>query len=152
MPQQRMTEQPIHFAGFGWRLLAVIIDLIVMFPIIYLPLTYIYGPEYWDSRDVIYGTWDVILGYVLPFVATIWFWLKFKGTPGKMLLKLRVVDANSLGSLSMGQAIWRYFAYILAMIPFFLGFLIIAFDKKHQGWHDKLSKTYVIRDLSNRTE
>ena len=32
------------------------------------------------------------------------------------------------------------------MIPIFLGFLWIAFDKRKQGWHDKLAGTVVTYD------
>ena len=82
---------------------------------------------------------------VLPFVATIWFWLRFLGTPGKMLVKIKIVDANTGNKMSVGQAIGRYFAYIISSIPFGLGFIWIAFDKKKQGWHDKLAGTVVIK-------
>ena len=60
-------------------------------------------------------------------------------------MKLKVVDKDTLEALSMGQAVGRYFAYLLAMLPIFLGFIWIAFDDKKQGWHDKLAGSVVIR-------
>jgi uncharacterized RDD family membrane protein YckC len=39
----------------------------------------------------------------------------------------------------------RYFAYFVSTIPFCLGFLWVAFDKRKQGWHDKLAHTVVVR-------
>ena len=77
--------------------------------------------------------------------ATIWFWLRYLGNPGKMALKLKIVDATTGEKPSPGQAVGRYFAYILATIPLCLGFIWIAFDKRKQGWHDKLAGTVVIR-------
>ena len=44
------------------------------------------------------------------------------------------------------QNIGRYFAYIPAMLIFMLGIFWIAWDKKKQGWHDKLAKTVVVRN------
>jgi uncharacterized RDD family membrane protein YckC len=59
---------------------------------------------------------------------------------------VKMVDADTGNTLSKGQAIGRYLAYYLALIPFGLGFLWVAFDKRKQGWHDKLAGTVVIRD------
>ena len=39
----------------------------------------------------------------------------------------------------------RYLAYLVSMLPLCFGFLWIAWDKKKQGWHDKIAKTYVIK-------
>ncbi len=39
----------------------------------------------------------------------------------------------------------RYLGYFASTIPLCLGFLWIAFDKRKQGWHDKLAGTVVIR-------
>jgi uncharacterized RDD family membrane protein YckC len=138
-----MNEQ--QYAGFWIRLAATLIDVIILLFVIGIPLTLIYGEAYWTSDTLYFGIWDVLLNYVLPFVATIWFWLRFLGTPGKMLVKIKIVDANTGNKMSVGQAIGRYFAYIISSIPFGLGFIWIAFDKKKQGWHDKLAGTVVIK-------
>lgn len=137
-----------EYAGFWIRLGAVLIDLLVMIIVLYIPLSFIYGEEYWLGDQIIYGFWDIILGYVVPFIATIWFWLRFLATPGKMATKLKVVDATTGKKMSIGQAIGRYFAYIPAVIPLGIGLLWIAFDKRKQGWHDKIAGTIVIRDTA----
>jgi uncharacterized RDD family membrane protein YckC len=31
------------------------------------------------------------------------------------------------------------------MLPIFLGFVWVAFDRRKQGWHDKLAGTVVVR-------
>lgn len=135
-----------HYAGFWLRLLAVLIDMVVISIVFGLPLTLIYGEAYWTGEEIIYGFWDILFSYVLPFVATIWFWLRFAGTPGKILLRLRIVDADTGGKLTLGQSVGRYFAYLVSTIPFMLGFIWIGFDKRKQGFHDKLAGTVVIRD------
>jgi len=135
-----------EYAGFWIRFGAFFIDLIVMFIVLYIPLSFIYGENYWVGDQYISDFWDVMLGYVVPFVATIWFWIRHMGTPGKMATKLTIVDASTGNKLTTGQAIGRYFAYMLAMLPIGLGFIWIGIDKKKQGWHDKLSGTVVIRD------
>ena len=134
------------YAGFWLRFGAFLIDLVVMAVVLYIPLTFIYGEDYWLGEQAVSGFWDIMLSYVVPFVATIWFWVRFLGTPGKMVFKLRVVDATTGNKMGTGQAIGRYFAYLVALIPIGLGFIWIAIDKRKQGWHDKLSGTVVICD------
>lgn len=138
-----MTEQ--QYAGFWIRFAATMIDVVILLFVIGIPLTLIYGEAYWTSETLYFGIWDGLLNYVLPFVATIWFWRRYFGTPGKMLVKVKIVDAETGNKMSVGQAIGRYFAYIISSIPFGLGFIWIAFDKKKQGWHDKLAGTVVIK-------
>lgn len=135
-----------EYAGFWVRLGASLIDMLVMLIVLYIPLSFIYGQEYWVGDKLIYGFWDAFLGYVVPICATVWFWLKYLATPGKMATKLKVVDAVSGKKMSTGQAIGRYFAYIPATLPLGIGLIWVGIDKKKQGWHDKLAGTVVIRD------
>lgn len=135
-----------RYAGFWIRFGAVLIDLVVIGVVFFVPLTFIYGAQYWTGDSLFYGFWDLLLGYILPFVATIWFWLRFLGTPGKMVFKLKIVDAETGDKMSLGQSVGRYFAYLIAAVPLCLGFIWIGIDKQKQGWHDKLAGTVVIRD------
>ena len=136
-----------EYAGFWIRVGAVLIDMVVMLIVFGLPLTLIYGETYWTADQMYHGFWDLFFSYILPFAATIWFWLRFFGTPGKMALRLKIVDANTGNKLSLGQAVGRYFAYIVAAIPLLLGYIWIGIDKRKQGFHDKLAGTVVIRQL-----
>jgi uncharacterized RDD family membrane protein YckC len=140
-----------EYAGFWIRFGAMLIDLVVMIIVLYIPLTMIYGEEYWVGEQFIYGFWDVILGYIVPIIVTIWFWLRYKGTPGKMATKLRIVDAATGNKMTTGQAIGRYFAYTIAILPLCLGLIWVGIDKKKQGWHDKLAGTVVIRDTGKQS-
>jgi len=135
-----------QYAGFWVRAGATLIDVIFWVILLGIPLTLIYGEEYWVGEQFFYGFWDSIIGYVFPLVATVWFWLRYSGTPGKMVLKLKIVDAKTGNKLSMTQAVGRYFAYIPAILFLFLGIFWVGIDKKKQGWHDKLAGTVVIKD------
>ncbi len=136
-----------EYAGFWIRFGAVLIDLVVIAIVFWVPLTLIYGEEYWVGDRFYYGFWDLMFNYVLPFFATVWFWVRYFGTPGKMALRLRIVDAKTGRKLSLGQAVGRYFAYIVAAIPLFLGYIWVGIDKRKQGLHDKLAGTVVIRQI-----
>ena len=136
-----------EYAGFWIRCGAALIDMVVLIIIIVIPLIFIYGEALLTEDKSIHGFWDIMLSYIVPFFGTLWFWLKYRGTPGKMATKLEIVDAVTGNSMSTGQAIGRYFAYILSTIPFGLGFIWIGIDKRKQGWHDKLASTVVVRNL-----
>jgi len=77
-------------------------------------------------------------------IAVILFWIYRSATPGKMIFSLKIVDVVSNEKPSNLQVIVRYFAYIISGVPLFLGFVWVAFDKKKQGWHDKIAGTAVI--------
>jgi len=137
-----------EYAGFWIRIGASFIDGL-LFAIFTLPLTMIvYGDALWESESFLLGPADFLINYVLPAVVVVLFWLYKSATPGKMVLKLKVVDATTGNVLTVGQAIGRYLAYFLASIPLLLGIIWIGFDKKKQGWHDKLANTVVIKDKS----
>jgi uncharacterized RDD family membrane protein YckC len=80
----------------------------------------------------------------MPFLWAIGFWLLWMATPGKHLADCKLADANNFGRVSTGRLFIRYLGYILSALPLGLGFLWIAFDRRKQGWHDKLAGTVVI--------
>lgn len=138
-------EKELTYAGFWIRTLAAIIDSILIAFMTIPPLIGIYGMEYLESTDFIMGAWDFLISWVLPAVAVIVFWVYKSATPGKMITRIKIIDSNTGGKPSYGQCIGRYFAYYISIIPLMLGIIWVAFDKKKQGWHDKLAGTYVVK-------
>src|SRR5262245_40845669 len=131
-----------RYAGFWLRFGAAIIDSFIVGVVVLIILLAIYGRAYLQLSQQGKTLWaDIVFQVVLPAVAAILFWRYRGATPGKMLLSAKIVDANTLGPPSTGALIGRYFAYLVSMIPLCLGFLWIAFDRRKQGWHDKLSGT-----------
>ena len=65
-------------------------------------------------------------------------------TPGKMLLRLRIIRVTG-EDVGYGRAFVRWIGQILSVLPLGFGFLMIAFSRKKQGLHDKLAGTYVVR-------
>jgi len=68
---------------------------------------------------------------------------KYQGTFGKHIMGIKVIDENGT-RLSFSRSIARNISKIVSYFIMALGFLWILFDKKKQGWHDKLSKTFVV--------
>ena len=134
-----------QYAGFWIRVGASIIDSILIILITLPLLMAIYGAEYWSSTDFSKGIWDILISYVLPAVAVIMFWAYKSATPGKIVLNLKIISLGKTETLSKGQLIGRYLGYFVSMIPLFLGIFWVAFDKRKQGWHDKLANTAVVK-------
>jgi uncharacterized RDD family membrane protein YckC len=148
------NTEDLQYAGFWVRVGASLIDTILLALVTTPLLVAIYG---WAGLDYGYavrstGFVDILVTWILPVVAVIWFWVKMQGTPGKLLLSLRVVDAKTGKSLSVGQSLARYVGYIISTIPLCLGFLWVGFDSKKQGWHDKIAGTVVVRNRRHGVE
>jgi len=140
------AKNNVIYAGFWLRFCAIIIDSI-LFILLLIPLPLIYGfGQYLNSGPLSYlGVWHILLELILPITLTILLWLRFSATPGKMFLKLKIVDTKTSGPISFRQALIRYIGYLPSFYCVLLGILWVAFDKRKQGWHDKLASTAVIR-------
>lgn len=136
----------MEYAGFWRRVGASVIDTLLLLLLVAPLLTMVYGQSYWTDAAFSSGILDIVINYLLPAVAVIVFWVYKSATPGKMALKMSIVDAKTGGKPSTGQLIGRYFAYYISAIPFCLGFIWVGIDKRKQGWHDKLAGTVVVRD------
>lgn len=134
-----------RFAGFWIRLWASLIDAILMAAWMIPALYYFYGDALILDPHLIMGPADFIISWVLPMLGVIVLWDKKQGTVGKLLLSLRIVDAQTLKPLALRQEVLRYFGYFLSTLPFGLGFLWIAVDPRKQGLHDRLAGSLVIR-------
>ncbi|MBN2178773.1 MAG: RDD family protein [Deltaproteobacteria bacterium] len=138
-------DEGIQYGGFWIRFVATLIDSILLILISYPLLLMLYGKDYFATGTIIKGPADFLISWVLPAVAIIVFWSYRSATPGKMICSLEIVDAKTGGKPSTGQFIGRYFAYFVSTIPFCIGFLWVAFDRRKQSWHDKLAGTVVVR-------
>ena len=137
----------LEYVDFWPRVGASLIDMLVIMLVTYPLLYLVYGQAYFtvQSEAPVRGMADFLISFVLPFVGVVVFWLKKQATPGKMVVDARVVDAKTGKTLTVGQAVGRYLAYIVAVLPLFIGLLWVIFDRRKQGWHDKMAGTVVVR-------
>ena len=135
--KMKNTEQ--DYAGFGIRLVARIIDEMIIFVIpiiVFALLSFTQSPAF---------IFIILLWWALPENAYyIYFHKKTGQTIGKKALGLKVVKTDG-NNLSWGGAFLRRIGYKIGEIPLFLGQIWIAIDKEKQGWHDKIAHTYVVK-------
>ena len=147
-----MQFDDLEYVGFWPRVGAAIIDTLITCLITIPLVVWIYGWQYFDSERLVQGPADFLITWVFPAIAVILFWLKSQATPGKMAVSAVVVDANTGNPISVGQAIGRYLAYFVSIIPLGLGVFWVGFDSRKQGWHDKLAGTVVVRPKQRGTQ
>ena len=145
--EQLARSAVIEYVGFWPRLGAAVIDTLVISLVTLPPLYLLYGPEYFtQTSHFMAGAGDLLISYIFPAVAVLLFWRFKSATPGKMLIHAKIVDAKSFGPPTTGQLVGRYLGYFVSTIPLLLGLVWVAFDRRKQGWHDKLAGTVVIRN------
>ena len=138
----------LEYVGFWLRVLATIVDTIAVM-IVTAPFAQMaydggfFGHGFYGG--MMRGTGDFTTSILLPAILVLLFWTYKQATPGKMLIRAKIVDAETGGAPSTRQNIIRYLGYFLSTFPACLGFLWIAFDARKQGWHDKLAGTVVVR-------
>ncbi|MEE8058050.1 MAG: RDD family protein [Pseudomonadales bacterium] len=139
-----MAEQEPKYTGFWWRVLAAIIDSILVSFLLYPILFFVLKDPAGTTAQ------GMIVQIMLPAIAFIAFWQAKSSTPGKMAIGAIIVDAKTSGKPTTKQWIIRYLGYYVSTIPLMLGLFWVGFDKRKQGWHDKLAGTVVIfKDKSN---
>ncbi len=157
------------FAGFWRRLIAFMIDntiVTIIFSILCIiaAMAYVWGAISGNSDAWIVDITDPTSSLSLMFMSFLFYifimltyFTYFHGitgrTPGKMLLGLQVVSTDGT-PISFGTAFLRAVGYLISslLFTFPFGFIWAAFDKKKQGWHDKIAGTVVIiREQQNNT-
>ncbi len=63
---------------------------------------------------------------------------------GKIIAKIRVVDYNHFGRITLTASFIRSFTRIFSEMFFYIGFVFAFFNDGKQTIHDKTSKTLVI--------
>ena len=140
-----IIDNDLKYVGFWKRTVAVLVDTFLIILVTLPILIWAYGIEYLNNEHMEKGSFDFIINYVFPTIAVILLWKYYQATPGKMIFKATIVDANTGGKPTLKQWIIRYLGYFVSLLPFGLGYFWVAFDKKKQGFHDKLANTIVIQ-------
>ena len=138
-------DNDLKYVGFWKRTVAGLVDTFLIILVIFPILIWVYGIEYLNNEHMEKGSFDFIINYVFPTIAVILLWRYYQATPGKMIFNATIVDAKTGGKPSLRQLIIRYLGYIISTIPLGLGIFWVAFDKKKQGFHDKLANTVVVQ-------
>jgi uncharacterized RDD family membrane protein YckC len=172
VPPPTTTAALEDYAGFWKRLLAYILDAIVL----YIPNLLImqalgggaaeatlqqailaaggnpelmvaaYGQYYETMRLAIVLTSLLAWLYFAWCESSAW-----QATPGKLAMGLRVTDLNGR-RISFPRALGRYAAKLLSAMTLLIGFLMIAWTGRKQGLHDLLAGTLVLNGRASHRD
>ncbi len=146
-------SQSLPYANLGIRLLAMVLDgllLIFLWSLLRFFQALLGAPAETEATPLFldYGTMALVFLGAMAITALCWHW--FAGTPGKLLVDIRVIGVNTGQPPGLAQAVLRFAAYPISLLPASLGFLWTFWDRRRQGFHDKLSRTVVIHEDESR--
>ena len=156
-------EEATQYAGFWLRFCARILDglflmaltlpLSVINQVIIFrsyPITGLNGglERFEDTRH--FGTFItiqaafVLVGLILACAYETYFVGRFAGTPGKLLLRMRIVRSD-LSPVTYGRAAIRFFGKMLSDLTLYIGYVMAGFDPQRRALHDYIADTRVIK-------
>jgi uncharacterized RDD family membrane protein YckC len=136
-------------AGFVLRLEAAVIDLFVSLVAALLALVVVVSLSKETPTLALLGV-DGLGAVSLVFLANNFILSPVRGQSiGMMVVGIKLVKENG-EAVGFARSLLRHtVGYVLSLVGLGLGFLWVLFDAKHQGWHDKLSRTLVVRMSHN---
>jgi uncharacterized RDD family membrane protein YckC len=137
------------YAGLGVRSLAFLLDLIFLGFLVGVIEILVYG-----EASPVFGltdsTWGLFGLYFIVFV--LYFgWTessRSQASIGKLIMDLKVVNASG-NRISFFTSVYRYLLTLVCTISLGLGFIPALTNTHKTGWHDKVSKTFVVHSFRN---
>ena len=148
------------------RLLAVLIDIVVIIPFIVIGINVVdkifklpVTPEFYNGFTIKIDKWAkehiwlLISLYSLTKLIIVYFYFTlletsvWQGTIGKRLLKIKVTDLKGK-RINFKRATIRFLGKILSS-QLLIGYIMILFTGKKQGLHDLIAKTLVLQAKRN---
>jgi len=137
---------PQYYATLDVRLLAVIIDLFIIFAvfalIVFIVMLFLTSKEAKIAAAVsglvIIPITKLIYGSIMEVSAR-------QATYGKLLMGIKVSDENG-ERITTGQGFARNFSKLVCILTMGIGYITGFFDKRQQCLHDKIAGTLVIKD------
>lgn len=97
------------------------------------------------TEEIILLTNSVVLEYMaLKIIYQSFFVMQYGASIGKLVMKIRVMEIQTLQNPNVLIAINRAIFRVLSEMLFYLGFLWGLMDPSRQTWHDKTAKTLVV--------
>jgi len=152
---RKLSMSEIQYAGFWRRVVATILDQIILAvarAIIYgVIVLIVYAALHVADIKEFNTPTIIVLGCSLFFIDIWLVWIYFAlmessslmATLGKLAMGMRVLSSER-NQLTFERATVRYFAKILSRATLLVGYILSAFSSKKQALHDFVAKTIVV--------
>jgi uncharacterized RDD family membrane protein YckC len=140
-----------NFASDGDRIVAVIIDTILIFLlslVIFIPFWLLGGFfNFSGSFGFLFFGPITLLSWLLWLLYFTYFEATSGQTLGKQLMNIRVVDEITLQHLDFGRSLVRNILRIIDWLPFLylIGFILIATNERKQRIGDMAARSIVVK-------
>lgn len=139
---------PFPYAGFGLRLGAFILDYLLVFvPSFLLCLTVTLSTSLLTEKSIVEKiefVQQVLIALAFPLYGAAFESSKLQATPGKLLFRIKVVDAQGQ-RCSFTRALARNLSFAVSDILLGFGYLMMLWTKDRQCLQDKIANCYLIR-------
>ena len=157
MPQ---SQRAPRYAGFWIRLLADMIDTIVLTVAAWFVELMILGVVYWIGhyaapfQDAFNALWLQIANGVIYLLLAApyytWGHYRYGTTIGKRPFRIYVVSEATRLPITMKQSILRSLGYVVSYLPMGAGFLMAALHPEKRALHDLIAGTVSISKERSR--
>jgi len=136
----------LRYGGFWVRFVAFILDAIVL-GVISAALGPILGETAVSIENGVYTVnyTSTALSGLIGLVYWVGFWGWRGQSPGMIPFNMRIVMADDGSKVDFVRSLLRYVGLIISFAILFLGVIWVGFDRRKQGWHDKIAGTVVVR-------
>jgi len=160
-----MGMREVRYAGFWVRFTASFLDTFLLALPVAIAIYFLSDGQWFDwavyQQNMSYAMqgdaaaalahqphtdlgWELLFELAVLAV-TVLFWREWRGaTPGKRLLHMTIVDAETFKDIDNKQAIIRSLGYIVSTLLLLMGFLMVAFRQDKRALHDLMAGTAVI--------
>jgi uncharacterized RDD family membrane protein YckC len=142
--EYRLFKEELDLAPISKRAFAFIVDKVLLSLIVLAAMGDKFGGKASWEQILDAANQTVLFMTIVEVVYQGIFTKLYGATLGKMLFKIRVVDATMLDNPSLAHSFIRASMRVVNEILFYLGFVWAIFDPNKQGWHDKFAKTLVL--------
>lgn len=146
-PPPELPSEGVLYATFGDRLIAYLIDALLLAGIWYaisIPLFLALGVDDETSPRLVGGVSLICSIVIRATYHAVLDSSRWQGTVGKQALGIKVVDLDGQ-RIGWARALGRYFASLLSTIVIYMGYLAATSDRQVRTWHDRLAQTLVVK-------
>lgn len=133
----------VVYVGFVPRLLALLVDMLIIFVwsfILGFIVAMVVGPDNKSAMEMV----NLINNFVV-LAYYIYFTYKYGATLGKKVMKIKIVREDGQPMTILTVILREVVGKFVSSVLLCLGYFWVMWDKKKQGWHDKIAKTIVIK-------
>lgn len=165
---KRVPTPRDRYAGYNERVFAAIIDITLLFMLLYEPFTWlsdaIFGQHspaelvsggvqltalqaiklYLNSEEFLLALANMLLQVFAIGLLHTAIQHAFGTTLGRFIIGIKLVDATTENPPTLMQYLRRMLGYFVSLPLFMIGFIWQCFDKRRQTWHDKIAGTVML--------